>query len=344
VFTIAVGTLVGISLNLIVDPFHVFGSNWLPYQVQQNERFLKVEFLKRGHDRFNGYLIGSSRIGTTEPRAIEKYLPDARLYNLTVQGATLLDDLVLVRYLLKQGYAFRYAYVQIDIDRILQDYDYPKSLLLYRKHPATIGESFWQFYGDYALAFPVQEMVRKIQWNVRQHADHVVLDVAGTGRWYRSEKDLAVVADPRRYALAEMSFHKEVHRVIGDKSLASNIAALRDLVTLCDQYGVQLKVLIAPNHRAVLDSYVVEDYLRAVRALAGVTEIWDFGAYNSVTLDDSQYYESSHYLPRVGEFMAARVYGDLNAKVPSDFGVLVTQENLSQHLKKLSAEFRARGP
>ncbi len=331
----ALATAVGICTNTLVDPFSVFGSHALPYHVQQNQRFLKIEFLKRGHSRFNGYMLGSSRIGTTDPATVERYIPGSRFYNMTVQGGTLLDAVTFVKYFLKERYDVKYLYVQIDIDTILQSYDYPDPLLLYRKHPATTGEAAWRFYLRYALAFPRAEITRKVRWNLTEHTDWMGDDIAGSGRWYWPEDDgqIAVKLDA--------TFHEPGRRSIRDQALSPNVAALHDLVTLCEANGIRLYTFIAPNHREVLDSYVVEDYLTAVRALSAVTDLWDFGAYNSVTTDDTLYYESSHYRPRVAELIAARIFHDASTIIPADFGAFLTAENRDLHLDALRAEFRA---
>src|SRR4051812_30298410 len=81
------------SVNYVIDPFNIFHTRFLKYQYQMNERVIKNEFLETEHDQFNCYMFGTSRIGSTNPKTIEKYIPKSKFYNLTASGAPLYDDL-----------------------------------------------------------------------------------------------------------------------------------------------------------------------------------------------------------------------------------------------------------
>ena len=56
---------------------------------------------------------------------------------------------------------------------------------------------------------------------------------------------------------------------------------------------------------------------------------------NSVTSDPYLYKEPSHFGPQVSEWIASRVLGSGNC--PPDFGVLVTRENIDEHLCSVRA-------
>ena len=79
--------------------------------------------------------------------------------------------------------------------------------------------------------------------------------------------------------------------------------------------------------------------------------IWDFSGYNSVTtealpaLNDGQtvmknYTDSSHYTPYVGDLVLSRLfdYHTSELKIPSDFGVLITSNNIDSHLAQIRTE------
>src|SRR5438128_972878 len=99
--------VIGLS-NYIIDPFELFHSHFLKIPDEMNERFNKVLHLKKTHQDYNGYLLGSSRIGTTSPSIFERYLKDSHFYNLTIAGGTQLDNLCLVKYLISQHYPVKY--------------------------------------------------------------------------------------------------------------------------------------------------------------------------------------------------------------------------------------------
>ena len=81
------------------------------------------------------------------------------------------------------------------------------------------------------------------------------------------------------------------------------------------------------------------NYLFSVKQrLVSATDYYDFSGLNSVTLNDMNYYEISHYRYIVGDMIIKKIFavGDIN--VPRDFGVLVTKKNVNQHIRKQKLE------
>ena len=66
-----VAILIG-GVNYVVDPFNIFHTKFLKEQFQMNERFMKIEYLEENKNKYNSYMFGSSRIGTTPPNIIDK--------------------------------------------------------------------------------------------------------------------------------------------------------------------------------------------------------------------------------------------------------------------------------
>jgi hypothetical protein len=85
----------------------------------------------------------------------------------------------------------------------------------------------------------------------------------------------------------------------------------------------------------MMDMFDTADCLGFVKQLAEISPFWDFTGYNSITTDDRNYYEWSHYRVTVVKYILARVFNDPSVDVPDDFGVFVTQDNIEAHLEKL---------
>lgn len=50
------------------------------------------------------------------------------------------------------------------------------------------------------------------------------------------------------------------------------------------------------------------------------------------------YADSSHYAKPVGDLVLNRILGYQENKVPADFGILITPENIESHLAKIRAD------
>ena len=62
------------------------------------------------------------------------------------------------------------------------------------------------------------------------------------------------------------------------------------------------------------------------------TNYYDFSGYNTVTTNDCNYYETSHYRPLVGNLIAARIFHDSTISVPDDFGKFITKNTIDNHI------------
>jgi hypothetical protein len=118
----------------------------------------------------------------------------------------------------------------------------------------------------------------------------------------------------------------------------------REIVELCQKYGITLKVFISPSHATDREAIYVtgkwdifENWLRKV---VQITPVWDFADYNSITTEPmgdrmKNYADYSHYTKPIGDLILNRILSYHEDKVPADFGVLLTPENIEAHLRKL---------
>ena len=77
-------------------------------------------------------------------------------------------------------------------------------------------------------------------------------------------------------------------------------------------------------------------------------KLWDFSGYNSFTTEEETpseslirtmkwYYEALHYSKELGELMLDRIYDykDESRVIPDDFGILLSEKNIDDHLKRI---------
>jgi hypothetical protein len=143
----------------------------------------------------------------------------------------------------------------------------------------------------------------------------------------------------------------------GEKN-SQQFDCLKNIITISRKNKIDLRLFINPDlawtEEAKKDTGLWSDYEQWKRELLKISAphragekpipLWDFSGYNSITTDDvppegsmkpmKYYWDSHHYKEIVGEMIFDRIYGysAINRPIPSDFGVLLTPENIDQHL------------
>ena len=119
------------------------------------------------------------------------------------------------------------------------------------------------------------------------------------------------------------------------------------IVELCRQNNIDLKVFISPAHATQWESIKVtskwDTFEQWKRELVKVTPVWDFSGFNSVTTENikpkmNNYVDNSHYSPNIGNLILNRIFGHQSESIPEDFGVLLTADNLEQHLSQIRSD------
>lgn len=332
-----------LGLNLAVDPYNVLGTGMLKYTFQPSERFLKIKHLEQRPGYYDAYLLGSSRVGTTHPGVVQKYLPGSHFYNLSVSIGTPYDHLQHLNYLLASRNRPRTLYVELDVDLGLTEFSHDQSYLLTKLHPDVYGQNRASYWLEFASIFQPRVMSEKIWKNLvsrEQEAEGFLFLDMEAGTWSRPLQNARIAADPMRYIREEPSFHQHNSRTIRNIKGKQYLGAVREIRDICRRHNIRLIVFTTPHHRVIMDSLVEKDYLDWLGKLAEITPFWDFSGYNSITLNDQNYLESNHHMPHVGAMIAARIFDDARARIPADFGILVTPANVKSHLASLQRQIR----
>lgn len=125
-----------------------------------------------------------------------------------------------------------------------------------------------------------------------------------------------------------------------------NLKQLQNIIEICQQKGIDVKVFISPSHAIEAEAIQMvgswEQFEQWKRELVKITPVWDFSGYNSITGEPirnemKNYTDNSHYRKEVGDLLLSRLFDSNAEKVPNDFGVLLTPKNIESHLAKIRA-------
>jgi hypothetical protein len=118
----------------------------------------------------------------------------------------------------------------------------------------------------------------------------------------------------------------------------------KKIVEICQKKNIDLKIFISPSHAIDLEAIRAtgrwEVYERWLREVVKITPVWDFYGYNSITTEPisnnmKNYADNSHYTKEIGDLVLDKILNFQAKKVPQDFGILLTPENVEVQIQKL---------
>lgn len=323
------------SINFIIDPYYVFHKEDKFYKGHNNIGFIKVEYLKENKDKYNSYMMGSSRIGTTNPKVIEKYIKDSSFYNFYLAGANLDDIRIHLEYMIREKFNIKNLYLQIGIHNI-DNYKF-NQFSKSQSHPNIINKQLNSFYLDRLFSLNYKVYITKYKTFLGKWISHHQVNIQN-GVFNYINRDRMIKEDHDKYIKKEKSFFIINKREKVYKGRIDVEKNMRIINNICNENNINLIVFITPHSRIMLDNYDIKSYLEFLKTISKFNNFYNFSGYNSVTKNDYNYYEKSHYLSNVGTLIAARIFNDKSIIVPTDFGIYVTKNNIDEHLKNMNEQ------
>lgn len=345
-FTITLGNAL---LNFILNPYEIFEHQLLGDGTYHNQRYEKINFLKNNHQRFNAYLVGSSRIGFITPQKIETYLPGSRFYNAWVSSGNPLDAQIFIDWLLRNHYEVKYLLIQIGLDHAIKIVDYRLVQDMQRlwHYDVTLSDPMG-FYNPYIFGFLTQSITRKMQLILSKQKISQLEDIQ-SGIWDYTTRKKARNENLGLYIRNETTFHKPLppfpYDSIQPQQLQMLTQALKDIDKQCQSYNIQCIFVTAPLYYKETQRYPskLRDFILTILAQSLSNGFWHFGYLNSITTDEHNYYESTHQLPEIDSMMLDKIFQHSTNNIPKDFGIFITKENFEssmQYLHTIEQEFQ----
>ncbi|MDD4915234.1 MAG: hypothetical protein PHW13_09405 [Methylococcales bacterium] len=325
------------SLNYIIDPYSVFGSRFFPIHSQPQERYLKIEYLKE-HKEFNTFLIGNSRVGGVRTEDVDNAFKGAKTYNLTMASANEWYVEQYIDWLVKNMPKLSHVIVQVD-----WPYYYgPDKLigLIGEVHPDISGRSKTEFLMDYLFFYNIDVLENKIKSNTPENiAAHPGGYDFTKGYPSKPSTEAIIDADCEKYVKNQGSFGETYKRpkLIDPVVSADTLAAIARYKSLLDKKNVRLTIFLTPRNHVKLGDIDLNLYEKFLKGLANITDFYNFMYYNELTMNNCNYYESSHYRSKIGKLIADALAEKSDNNSP--YYQYVTRSNIETHLAFIKDNF-----
>ncbi|MGA9379502.1 MAG: hypothetical protein WBV73_12105 [Phormidium sp.] len=336
--TVILLILASISLfNILVDPYGVFNSPLIqgfnqskPWKVVQVRLFKAVDLTRI---KPQTVLLGASRtyVGLNPKHpALNRYQPS---YNLGLNSANMYE---MKRY-------FQHAlFNQPDLKLVVLEIDY-FSFYLDAKNTPDFSEDRL----EKSSILPKDLLNSTLSMDALINSISTILHNSRDSQKFLFVNGMVDVAVPNQpISITTFTLFLTRHNY----SIGSNY--LKDfeyVVKTCRDRGIELKIFISPIHVLFSENIRATGnwpmYERWKREIVKIAPVWDFSGYNSITTEKysdrvimKNYTDVSHYTIPVGNLILNRLFNYQEKTVPTDFGVLITPNNIESHLDKINAQ------
>lgn len=319
-----------IIFNFTIDPYSVF--NFIKIDginvVKNNTKESMTKFYTAKIANPTVLLIGTSRTEAIDPAFLDIYYPNERIYNLAIPGSGVVTHKRNIEYFIKHHnikaivygldfFAFNpYNNQDILAKRYEDNYrdDYIDAILSLK----TLTKSIKTVYDNIRGINPKRDYSNG--WVTNEH-QYIKIDKSG-GRY---------ILDNFEKMLNVYATSKDFYNYNPFKESSSVEPALQDLkyiINLCEEHRVELKLFISPISVRLRELIGIKGlnatYSYWKNELSQHEVIYDFSGYNSITSDINNYFDASHYQPKVAHFIFAKMFHNKKIEVPDDFGVLLS--------------------
>ena len=315
-------------MNMVIDPFGVFGDRflrWYSYDMTQNPRVAKIAWLDQNHRNYDSYILGSSKASSLRVDTLNEYTGN-RYYNMTWYGGDLLDEVQLAHYLIEH-YEVKNIILTIDPQCAVYYNTGTQEDLKTAMHGKVNGESPLMFYSRYLLANPAYSWDKLSSYFKAGYLpDPSCVYVPETGCYNKTRRDASPINDMTSYlAYEKMYTYVEPCPM---PYIDEAIAAIEEIYQLCQANGINFMMVGVPISEKEFASYPRSEVEEFWTRAAQITDFHAFWGYNSINADLRYYYDTMHFRNDVGDMVLATLFDDTSAFIPDDFGLYTTAENV----------------
>lgn len=305
------------SFNYYIDPLWNFNCNnkYNTMQMPFNERQQKTNYITFHEFDYDTLILGSSR--TTYIKQTD--FKGLKAYNFAVSNMLIDEYYDYIEYAKKmRGRDF--DYIIIGLDFMATNKNIPREFEMPEHYIANTNQ-----FGYRITTLMSRDTLKYALQNYEAAKNGVPINFT-----YNREniKTLLPVSDEERLANIESTVNTYRTKIYADYEYAN----IRGMLQKVKDSNPNTKFIIftTPVNYNLYNLMVELDLSTHYQQLLTDTvevfgEVHDFNYPNSVTTDDRNYFDGSHFYPEIGTLIAHKIT-NLSTSIPQDFGVLITSE------------------
>lgn len=274
------------------DTYSVLHPHQTRFIDEPNRNFLKVEHILAHPNRYDGFIFGSSRVGAILPSNVR----GAKFYNMTYSEGIPREHLLNLKLFLKRGVKVKKVLLALDEFSYQVSYEKHQQQWITKAHPLAAESSWFDFYRFYFFRLPTQHDKRQFLKKFSDSQQMITMDIDDQETFYKKFLIRSSAFDPNDPIYSKPTLYN-------GNTLDSTLHDIREIVRLCKAYGIELTVFINPIHHLTYEHTNKELLNRFRKELAAITPYYDFSGPNTITADNRNFVDTSHYTIDVGNYL-----------------------------------------
>ena len=306
-----------LPITLLLDPYNVFHpDNIRNNGIEPNKNFVKMRNVITHPDRYDSFLFGSSRMGFFN---VER-MNDGTYYDMAYSEGLPGEHLDNLKVMLRRGIVPKNIVIGLDDISYFVDYKLHDEQL-YRLNYPWDGKALDKlgFYLKYFDLLTTSESIEVI-------AKHKNTDpIYGERLLTTGTENLAIVPEFNYSDVAPTwaDYYMPRPEVFDE---------IQEIIDICDEWGIGLRFFTNPINAYTYQKDITNGYLIFLEQLAQVTDYYNFSGFSDVTMNYTDYYETSHFDYKIADMVIDRIfYGKKDSELEKQgFGVYVTRDNVGE--------------
>jgi len=327
-----------VLFNFVIDPNGVFGvvsiKGFNRYKTNSiSDRITKFYYVKRF--RPDSLIIGTSRAAFISPFDMGKYTKD-KVYNLAIYSSTPYEHYLHLRYM-TEFCTIKHMILGLDFisftSEVREETHFKEKRLERSVYLKDYFDSLFTIAAVTSSYNTVKDnMVKK---------DIIQNDENGFKFWKRAEgeRDRAKFAKRSKNVIKYFAKHEYPSAKQRREAIRKNLHYLGMIVALAREKNIEYKLYVSPIYGELFDLiyavHIGDLYDDWKRRLAELSDFYDFTGHNEITDSNIWWGDPSHIITDGGKLILAKIYHDPGVPIPDGFGVLVTKQNVENHIKSL---------
>ena len=311
--------------NTVVDPYGIFFKAYKNLNIEPNSLYQKTKLLIDNPNKFDSFIFGSSRVNYLYPQKIST----ANYYNMTYANGLPKHHYNDLKVLMKNGVVIENLLVGIDYMSLLENPDILTNDLLRKKYPESILDKI-EFYSSYMFNMPNWNFIR-LAFS-RTTTDRSLVEKYGV---IKSPTNDSLIDNYPQNHISNKGLLLPLSYVPENLNIDKNLQEIKNIIDFAKENNINLVLFINPTQTSTYLNINLENYFYALKKLSEFTSYYDFSGLSSAVVDNTNFYEPSHYRIKLGNYIIAEIFNTPEKnKNPLDFSFYVTKNNVTQNINR----------